>query len=378
MKNIQYYGLSSTDFKKCSSQISDSKKTLNQTLSCIGYLCITVLWIVSQFFAQLANFRIVYCIFSFVFLILFLISRYKKDLNPTILMYAVCGCFCLFGMLLAFAYPTEKPTIIHLAFVVLPLMFIDTPVHALIYTCSMAFTYMLLGSFFQPAHLRFAEIFNTTVLLVVANIMHWIINKGRCEGFLARATRDEAIETLKHTQNELMHISVTDPLTKLNNRRKLFETLSAIQLNQEQRPIGVFMIDIDYFKEVNDRYGHGTGDRYLTQLGAVLAELGTEHSFTAFRYGGEEFTVFAYGSSKETLAETAERMRLRAASIDAGQTEPVTVSIGYVYCDNPKISNYEKWIDCADEAVYEAKHQGRNRAVCWNDMRQETKEGNSK
>lgn len=378
MKNILYYGLSSTDFNKCSSQISDSKKTLNQTLSGISYLCITALWIVAQFFEQLQNFRIVYGIFSCVFLTLFLISKYKSSLHPTILMYTVCCCLCLFGMMLAFSYPTEKLTIIHLAFVVLPLVFIDTPIHALIYTCCMAIAYKLLGSQFQPEHLRFAELFNTIVLFFVANIMHWIINKGRCEGYLARVTRDEAIETLKQAQSELMHISVTDSLTRLNNRRKLFETLSAIQLCQVPRPIAVFMIDIDYFKEVNDRYGHGAGDRYLEQIGKELSELGIADCFTAYRYGGEEFAAFMHGGSSQSAAQTAEAIRLAASAIDIGQAEPVTVSIGYVICDNPKIDNYEKWIDCADEAVYEAKHQGRNRAVCWNDMNHTAKGDHSK
>jgi diguanylate cyclase (GGDEF)-like protein len=124
------------------------------------------------------------------------------------------------------------------------------------------------------------------------------------------------------------------------------------------------MIDLDHFKSLNDRYGHGAGDRVLRGVAeSISAAVRLED--TPARYGGEEFVVVLRRASGEQAADVAERIRSEIAAMDPsglGLNEHITVSIGVAVADTHS-SDVRALIETADDALYRAKKQGRNRVV---------------
>jgi diguanylate cyclase (GGDEF)-like protein len=166
------------------------------------------------------------------------------------------------------------------------------------------------------------------------------------------------------TQFQLM--SITDPLTGLLNRRYLEERLTD-ELNRSQRynySVSCLMIDIDDFKNYNDRNGHQAGDVAL-KITAHALKAGLRSADVACRYGGEEFCILLPQTSLTEAGVIAERMRQRVAERDYpyGKSQPlgtVSVSIG-ISTFAKHIDTAEKVIAAADRALYNAKTQGKNR-----------------
>lgn len=173
------------------------------------------------------------------------------------------------------------------------------------------------------------------------------------------------ITPIKHYQKELERLSQFDELTNLFNRRH-FISLAKHELNRSSRygsKLSVMMLDIDLFKQVNDRHGHKTGDLVLAnigkQIGAALRE-----SDIAGRMGGEEFAILLPETDHEQARIVAERLRKQVAetSLDIGDgcTLNCTLSIGVAtMTDQP--TDLEKLLHQADTALYTAKNSGRNR-----------------
>jgi len=168
-------------------------------------------------------------------------------------------------------------------------------------------------------------------------------------------------------RENLRQQSIRDPLTNLFNRRYLEETLERElrRAARYQRPLGIIMFDIDYFKRYNDTYGHEAGDRVLHSLGQfLLSHLRAED--IACRYGGEEFVLLLIESNlkdtyqhAETIREGISRVRLEYQD---RFLEPIHLSGGVAAFPEHGISSMEL-IRAADKALYTAKHQGRNQIV---------------
>jgi diguanylate cyclase (GGDEF)-like protein len=160
-----------------------------------------------------------------------------------------------------------------------------------------------------------------------------------------------------------------DPLTGLANRRRLEEV--ALQLWAKDAamvsPISVVLYDVDRFKAYNDLYGHQAGDECLKQIAAcALEEIGAEDDVAA-RYGGEEFLLLLPRTPLEEARRVAERLRAAVVALrlpHAGGEElgVATASFGVATAETPKCS-FETLMRAADEALYKAKHGGRNRVV---------------
>lgn len=156
----------------------------------------------------------------------------------------------------------------------------------------------------------------------------------------------------------------TDVLTGLKNRRKLFELLAEMEQGKTQRPSGAFMLDIDYFKAYNDQHGHAAGDHYLQAFGQLLSSFEQTENIRFYRYGGEEFSAFAWGYDVPALGDIAQRL-CRAVAALADPHGGRTISIGYTDCTVSPDAGYESLLAQADQAVYEAKARGRNTTVCF-------------
>lgn len=171
----------------------------------------------------------------------------------------------------------------------------------------------------------------------------------------------------------LRHLAGRDGLTRISNRRAFDEQLARIwtRAAEQGRRMGVVLVDVDRFKEFNDRYGHQAGDECLSQLAETLVCSARRPGDFVARYGGEEFAILTYDPPRDYLAKLAERIHANVCILaiphDAGGLGGrVTVSIGTSMLRPCLDWNPVDAVGTADEALYRAKLDGRNRTVCHN------------
>lgn len=162
------------------------------------------------------------------------------------------------------------------------------------------------------------------------------------------------------------YLSITDPLTELNNRRHFFEIakFEFDRIHRYKRTLSIMMIDIDHFKKINDIYGHAVGDLALREIATRINHSVRTVDIVA-RYGGEEFIVLMPETGLKAARQVAERVRKSLADkpIEAGSvTVFATLSIGVAEIDE-KSKNVDQLIIYADRALYMAKETGRNRVA---------------
>ncbi len=199
------------------------------------------------------------------------------------------------------------------------------------------------------------------------------LSSGDEFGEIARAF-EEMRKELRQKEQKLAQLSITDELTGLYNRRylnvKLEEEIA--RAKRFHHPLSVIFIDIDYFKKYNDRYGHLEGDKVLKCLAATVLENVRDKIDTACRYGGEEFTIIVPESNTQQALILAERilkgfsskpLRPNTATGEVA-SEPIyaTFSAGVTTFKEDEDSP-EKFLHRADEALFKAKTQGRNRVI---------------
>ncbi len=179
----------------------------------------------------------------------------------------------------------------------------------------------------------------------------------------SRQELDAVNETLRERNEELERLSASDSLTGLSNRRVLTQRLSEelLRAQRQSHSFTVVMLDVDHFKKYNDAHGHPAGDEVLKRVANILRTSTRAADCTA-RYGGEEFAVLLSGKGADEALQLAERIRERVAEEEfpAGR---ITISAGIAeFPDHGHTA--EAVISSADEALYAAKREGRNRVAC--------------
>jgi len=162
---------------------------------------------------------------------------------------------------------------------------------------------------------------------------------------------------------KLQRLAVTDGLTKLYNSRSFYSQLETEvdRFNRYKHPLALLLLDLDHFKEYNDSYGHLEGDKVLVRFSQIIKSC-LRANDTAYRYGGEEFTVILPETGAEEAGTVAQRIRValeneRFAPID-GKAVKITISIGVTeYQSKEELSTF---IQRADQAMYRSKQKGRN------------------
>jgi diguanylate cyclase (GGDEF)-like protein len=194
-----------------------------------------------------------------------------------------------------------------------------------------------------------------------------VSNNSYCEQQLADTVARQIALALANLslREQLQQQAIRDPLTGLHNRRYLDETLprELQRAGRQGQPVGVIMLDIDHFKRFNDTYGHDAGDTLLRVAGDFLQQH-TRGDDIACRYGGEEFTLVLPGASLADTQQRAEELRAGIQSLNvAHQGQPldkVTASLGIAIFPAHG-STAEVLVSAADQALYQAKRNGRNR-----------------
>lgn len=318
-------------------------------LTLMGGLMLLLPLLFVPFSATKATIAHIYVQISAVFFSLFLLFRLQR-MKKHILLGLYTGFSVFFAMAIYLSVvhsPHMRATILLGVFCIMPLAFIDRPIRMHVFAAFWFMVHTVLAFYLKPEY-ALDDTINCLGFALLGCFMGSVMVRIRLESYEAHR--------LLTIEKEV------DVLTGLANRRKLFETLSLLEETGMEKPTGIFMVDIDHFKELNDCYGHAAGNRCLHHFGAVLITFMQNFQLQFYRYGGEEFVAMAYGYSAQELLSIAESLRIAVQSTDMDGHQ-ISISIGVAYCGDEQVKNYEHLIDCADKAVYEAKRAGRNR-VC--------------
>ncbi len=179
------------------------------------------------------------------------------------------------------------------------------------------------------------------------------------------AARIRAGARIVGLQKRLQELSLTDSLTALRNRRAFDQHLpSALEHSRRYtRPLSLAVIDVDHFKSVNDTFGHDAGDAVLRGIAEIIASGTRQADYTA-RVGGEEFAILLPETALFEGLQFAEKLRslIAATPIEvAGEPKHITVSIGIASVPHTEMDTPEDFFRAADQALYRAKSNGRNR-----------------
>ena len=175
---------------------------------------------------------------------------------------------------------------------------------------------------------------------------------------------EKSKEEISRQNFELMELSTRDPLTDLLNRRALFQGLNTLlaEAKAQSSILSCIMLDIDFFKSVNDTYGHAIGDKVIQIFGEIL-QSHAEQDYLTCRYGGEEFIIILPNTDTNTAMKFAEKIRIAISEYsfeDIAQGLHVTVSLGVTSKEKQDHLGADKLVDQADQALYRAKQLGRN------------------
>ena len=224
-------------------------------------------------------------------------------------------------------------------------------------------------NYFSEWHIRLLQIYKNMMGELIINYRL----PRQIEDQIAARTKmlEAALENMKQLKKYHESMSMLDELTGLYNRRYFYMQMEAALARSKryQQPLCLLILDLDYFKGINDTYGHGFGDIVLKDVASSLKEEIRESDILA-RFGGEEFVITFTDIDRKKGKQFAERIRQKIASLGwkiQGQEVNITTSIG-VHClvdealeqDNFDI---DALLNCADKALYAAKAGGRNKVV---------------
>jgi len=177
--------------------------------------------------------------------------------------------------------------------------------------------------------------------------------------YMVQNIHDTTVEmkaALKHYEE----LASRDSLTKIFNHGRIeTEICNAIeQCHKNGTNASLLIIDIDYFKKVNDSHGHTAGDATLVKFAGIIREILSKRNASFGRWGGEEFTAVIYGLKNEELRAVAEEIRCTVENTDFGEIGKITCSVGGTELMEDDV--FESWFNRADKAVYTSKENGRN------------------
>lgn len=216
-----------------------------------------------------------------------------------------------------------------------------------------------------------AQVYEQSVLFELSKNIADTITSNLVEGEVVLKKLHETNAELERVRDELTtfkRLSHVDALTDLNNRRYFDDILSRLYSLDGIEDTALLLLDLDYFKEVNDTFGHQAGDNVLKKVGVLLKQHVRDTDLVA-RTGGEEFGVVLLGTTRARIMEIAERLRDVIAGtqveIDDGTSKPLKVTASIGVCIMSDANNHEQLYQFADEALYTSKQNGRNQVTVY-------------
>ncbi len=322
------------------------------TLIAVGIIVIFIPILISPFSESKSRLIPIYLLSIVLLLLTFLIFQLKplkkRPLFGVYLVFAIV--FSLSIYLSVMNSQEQRATIILGLFCIFPMCIIDRPYRIKLFSIGLYLVHTFLAFMQKGRILGIDDAVNCFCFLTLGIVVGNRLIQIRVEAF--------------ESKRQLILDRETDDLTGLKNRRKLFQLISEFEAGDNNVPSGVIMMDIDNFKDYNDRFGHAAGDMLLHHFGKLLLRYEDMFKVQFFRYGGEEFTGFAWGYHLSELQSIVEALKVSVNGM-TNCCQEVGVSIGITDCETKNFRNYEKYIELADKALYRAKAEGKNRVVCF-------------
>ncbi len=323
----------------------------------IGVVITTIALIGSLFNEYMQRARLLYSIIWAGCLIIFFTRKanfWKK--HPVLCDYLVFGqvyIILLYMSIGVFQNGTGASILVLLT--IFPVAFADRPERLFLTDIGMYLVHTIVSFFVKEAVYAQLDLVNGLIATMVGCVFGFFILNSRLHALNYR--------TLLAVERE------TDVLTTLYNRRKMTETLEAFARGFTPEPKGVIMADIDWFKSYNDTYGHVAGDKCLNTFGQMLRQGPWSADVTFYRYGGEEFIGFVWDADKSVLAQVTSEIHTKTKELEIEHGH-ITVSVGYVHCEDKQVEKFETWIQRADRALYIAKGRGRDCVVDYEEIKE--------
>ena len=344
--------------------IKNNREAVNEFLLSVTRVAAVILGVLMVFLSLLAfgfgytsSYKKIYLLFFFLDLLVYTFARVFKNFSknhPVVLVYIFFILYLCFAISANFAYDRDQEYVsIVVAVFMIPLLLLDKSWRVNLLVGASVAVSVYISYKCKDKHFFSSDLVNLCVYAFAGLVMGKNVRMNRLKGF-------DAARVLTVERN-------TDSLTKLANRRKLFEHLRRGNESLLLRPTGMFMIDIDNFKKYNDHYGHRAGDICLGVIGHCFSDFGESKQYKFFRYGGEEFCALCWSKEYMELAADAEAL-LQAVrdlqitfNIEDNPTGIVTISLGYAAFDRNDMSyDFESMIKTTDAALYNAKAHGRD------------------
>ena len=293
-----------------------------------------------------------------------------RFLKGDMLLSAIDGTLAfLFALITAYTYATQK--VDKVRYIAIILAFLGTLLAIYtspdsggywVYVTTLAISYLL------PSYI-YAIRTSMTLLIIVLGLV--ILNSTHSHINLIPFTVTTLVINFfaylfaynnEKSQIEIQKLTITDPLTGIGNRRAFNEKVVGVA-NLYQRldlPACLLFIDVDSFKQINDQYGHAEGDKVLIAIADCLTATlrKTDH---IYRLGGDEFVILVEGTTQEQTSIPAEKVRVNIEKLTLSCGKTITISMGGA--EICKQDTGESWTQRADEALYEAKSNGKNKVV---------------
>ena len=341
---ICYCGIEKEEFKAVKKDAYVSNFEVWRVLHILMDVAFAVLFAFSLANDFVANNRFFYLgalIYSAIATVFFFILK-KDSLIAQLLIYLSISVLLLFGAFITSNKPST-PAITFIAFLLItPMFMIDRPYYMSLELFCASTVFSIWMYFVKDPDVWAADLMNTISFTLIGIVIHILVNSSRIKEFVL-------IEKIKKQKD-------SDELTGLMNKSALTGTINKFMDDEANKKGTLFILDIDYFKTINDKYGHDVGDRVLQELGAYLREKFPDKEIVG-RFGGDEFVMFlknttnskaALTTAKEIVEETSERIKL------PDEETRFSLSIGIaIYHGEEK--NYSELFKKADIALYKTK-----------------------
>lgn len=349
------YNNTHKDFFKANKEKINQLNTASlNTLNDVAVIMFSILCIYSKLTNDFAGLFNTYFVYFIIFLMINLLCKHVQHYDYIIsnhFLYIVIALIYIFGIYIGCFNITNLASVMFPVFLIcLPLVFIMP-----------MFEINLFNVFFITIFLYFSRKFkaDTIVLIDQANIFACLIISAVTSYTVNCARIKEISATLK-----LESACDTDELTNLHNRRSFNKFIVTIFDKTSADQLTLMMIDVDNFKDYNDSYGHLCGDNCLVSVGNVFKEIENKYGCYIARYGGEEFVLVDYTHPLPEAVSIAKELIQIISDTNIEHIKSnyrkITISIGVSTKLNPSVTNYIDLINLADDALYQAKSNGKN------------------
>lgn len=302
-----------------------------------------------------------------------LLWREKLRKKPAVfhrLRVLCCAVICVWGSFIsAYGHRVSADLTVFTYIVLACSVFMMAPPWqaALVFGGNQLMFYLFLAAFAAPGVPVYGSIINSIIATLLGVFVASLMYRNRAMHYYNTETIRQQNEKILLINNQLRNLVLTDELTGAFNRRYLDEVVPEMMEDaiRAEEPLAMFMLDIDRFKQYNDIYGHQQGDVCLAQVADIIRTTMMTHECVFVRYGGEEFAVFLHGQDQSHSVELAESVRRNVARCRIEHSGSpwgyVTVCLGVDTALPNEDTNVHEMLRHADEALYIAKNNGRNK-----------------